>query len=175
MDMIADRKAILRRRALALAREPESLGSAAETLDVVEFRMASESYAIESWYVREVLPLKGLAPLPSVPSFILGIVNIRGRIVSVVELGSLLSLPERDMVGSEKVIVLGDDRMEFGILADAVSGTRAILWAGIQPPLPTFKEAGSDYVKGIAEACVIVLDAKRILGDDKLVICQTMD
>src|SRR5262245_12872407 len=67
------KRTILRARAQALAREPEREETAGETLQVVEFTLAYETYAIELGYVREVYPLKELTPLPCTPAYVLGI------------------------------------------------------------------------------------------------------
>lgn len=170
-----ERRSILEARARVLAREPKRAIAADESMEVVEFRLATEAYAIESKFVREVQPLKSFTPLPAMPSFILGIVNVRGRIVSVVDLKRFFDLPGKGLRERDKLIVIGDDSMEFGILADDVIGARAISRADISPPIPTLSEIGSGYVQGIAEARVVIVDAKTILGDEGIVIRQEAD
>jgi purine-binding chemotaxis protein CheW len=171
----AERGSILRARARALASEPASSGAPREGLDIVEFRLATEAYALESSYIREVLPLKNCVPLPSVPPFVVGIVNIRGRILSVVDLKIFFDLPGKEPGKSEKLVVIGDERMEFGILADAVIGARAIPLDSIEPPISTLSKIGAEYIRGIAEARLIILDARKILGDESIVIRQEGD
>lgn len=168
-------QAILGSRARSLAGEPAKVSAASESMDIVEFLLASETYAIESKFVREVQPLKSCTPLPATPPFILGIVNVRGRIISVVDLKEFFDLPGKGLRELDKVIVIGDDLMEFGILADSVVGARAIALAEIRPPISTLSEVGAGYVKGIIEGRVIVIDAKRILEDEGIVVCQDTD
>jgi purine-binding chemotaxis protein CheW len=170
-----ERRAILEARARALACEPAKVVAASESMEVVEFLLASETYAIEAKFVREVQPLKSYTPLPAAPSFILGVVNVRGRIVSVVDLKKFFDLPEKGLRELDKIIVIGDELMEFGILADSVVGACPIPLAEIRPPIPTLSEEGSKFVKGIAGALVIIIDAKRILGDESIVVCQEED
>ena len=80
-----DATQILRARARVLAR-PRKQAPATETLlELLEFRLARERYAVEVRYVREVYPLKDLTPLPSTPPFVLGVVNVRGRILPVLD------------------------------------------------------------------------------------------
>ncbi len=74
---------ILKARAQALAREAAQTEAATERLEVVEFLLAYERYAVESRYVREVTPLDNLTPLPCAPAFVRGIVSVRGEIISV--------------------------------------------------------------------------------------------
>ncbi|MBI3302857.1 MAG: chemotaxis protein CheW [Deltaproteobacteria bacterium] len=82
----AQKKQILLARAQALAREDERKRAPEESVRVVEFLLACEKYAVEATYVREVYQLKQLTPLPCTPSFVLGIINVRGRILSVLYL-----------------------------------------------------------------------------------------
>lgn len=171
----AERDSILRVRARSLASEPARSEEPRKGLDIVEFRLATEAYALESSYIREVLPLKNCVPLPSVPPFVVGVINIRGRISSVVDLRKFFDLPGKEPGESDKVIVIGDERMEFGILADAVIGARAIPLDSIEPPISTLSEIGAEYIRGIAEARLIILDARKVLGDENIVIRQEGD
>ena len=91
----AEQERILQERAKNLAREGPADQGARKQLDVVEFLLAYERYAIESHWVREVHPLKEITPLPGTPAFVLGIINVRGRIVSVVDLKAFFDLPVR--------------------------------------------------------------------------------
>ena len=79
------KKEILKARARALARE-SGAGTVVQTIEVIEFLLAYERYAMELDHVREVFPLKEITPLPGTPPFVLGIINVRGQIVSVVDL-----------------------------------------------------------------------------------------
>ena len=81
-----EKKTILKARAKALALEPEREKRKGEYLEVVEFLLAYETYAIETAYVREVYPLKELTVLPCTPPFVLGIINVRGQILSVIDI-----------------------------------------------------------------------------------------
>jgi len=77
---------ILRDRAQVLARPPEQAAAADTLFELLEFRLAQERYAVETRYVREVYPLKDLTPLPCTPPFVLGVVNVRGHILPVLDL-----------------------------------------------------------------------------------------
>jgi len=82
-------RAILKARADALARMSDDEGSRAQdTLEVVAFLLGQEKYGVETHYVREVCPMNELTLLPGAPSFVLGIVNLRGRVLSVIDIGT---------------------------------------------------------------------------------------
>lgn len=88
---LSDSAQILRDRAHLLARPPEQAATADTQLEVLEFRLAQERYAVETRHVREVCPLKDLTPLPCTPPFVLGVVNVRGCILPVLDLKIFLS------------------------------------------------------------------------------------
>src|SRR5258707_7306302 len=132
-----EKRNTLRARAKVLARELKRDGSGEGLLEIIEFVVASEKYGVESSYVREVYPLKELTPLPGVPAFILGVINVRGQIVSVVDPKRFFGLPEKGLTDLNKVILMSDGRMEFGLLADAVLGLRDIPLIELQTSRPT--------------------------------------
>lgn len=162
------RRAILAARAAALAAEPAPTPGAA--FEVLEFTLARERYALESCWVREVYPLREFTPLPGTPAFVLGIVHQRGRIVSVLDLKKFFEMPVPGLSDLNKVIVLTDGAMEFGILADTVVGVRRILRDDLQPPLPTLTGIRADYLMGITRQREVVLDGGRLLSDAGIVV-----
>ena len=161
---------ILRERAHALAAEPGRAQTLDQSIEVVEFLLAHERYAVESCYVREVYPLENLTPLPCTPAFVLGIVNLRGEIVSVIDVRKFFDLPQTGLPDLNKVIVLESGNMLFGILADVILGVRRIALAGIQPSLPTLTGIREKYLKGITPERTVVLDAGKLLADEDIVV-----
>ncbi len=163
---------ILKARAQVLAREPEST-EVAERLEVVEFMLAYETYAIESRYVREVYPLENLTPLPCTPAFVLGIVSVRGEIVSVIDIKKFFDLPEKGLTNLNKVIVLQSQDMIFGVLADAILGVRHLSLAEIQPSLPTLTGIREKYLRGVTPERIVVLDAEKLMLDEKIIVHES--
>jgi len=160
---------ILKARAQALAREP-MVKDGAERIEVVEFLLAYETYAIESRFVREVYPLEKLTPLPCTPAFVLGIVSVRGEMLSVIDLKKFFDLPEKGLTDLNKLIVLDSGSMRFGILADAITGVRQIPLADIQPSLPTLSGIRDEYLKGVTAGRTVVLDSEKLIADEKIVV-----
>ncbi|OGU47487.1 MAG: chemotaxis protein [Ignavibacteria bacterium RIFCSPHIGHO2_02_FULL_56_12] len=169
-QMMQSKDSILKARARALAKEPEQAVAARSFIEITEFRLASETYGIESSFVREVYPLKDFTPLPGVPPFVLGIVNVHGQILSVVDLKKFFNLPDKGLGELNKVIILHNGRMEFGILADAVLRTQSVPLDAIQAPPVTVTGIGAEYLKGVTGERVILLDAQKILDDKKIIV-----
>ena len=173
-----EKKRILETRAEALAREAplpdSSLGKGGlrggDFIEIVEFVLANEYYGIESRYVREVYPIKDYTPLPGVPPFVLGLINMRGQIISVIDIKKFFDMPDRGISDLNKVIIIHDDVMEFGILADEILGVRNIALDQIQPPPPTLTGIREEYLRGVSHERRVILDAKRLLEDEKIIV-----
>lgn len=165
-----EKKKILKQRAKHLARPRETDVRELGQLEIVEFLLAYERYAIESSWVREVYPLKELTPLPGTPAFVSGIINVRGRIVSVLDMKSFFDLPPKGLTDLNKVIIVGDGQMEFGLLADAVCGVSHVPLQEIQPPLPTLTGIRQEYLKGLTSQRLVILDVAKILSDPGIIV-----
>lgn len=161
---------ILKERAALLAREPVQAGAVDERIEVVEFHLAGETYAIESHYVREVYPLENLTRLPCTPAFVLGSVNVRGEILSVIDIKKFFDLPEKGLTDLNELIVLQSGKMVFGILADVINGVRTIPLVDIQASLPTLTGIREEYLRGVTAGRVVILDAAKLLADEKVVV-----
>ncbi len=172
-----EKKKILKKRAQDIAQEPKK-EEVEEYIEVVEFLLAYERYGIESSYVREVYPLKEFTPLPCTPPFVLGIINVRGRILSVIDIKKFFDLPEKGLGDLNKVIILHSEGpvlsevegMEFGILADVVLGVHNVLLSELQPSLPTLTGIREEYLKGVTGERVVILDAEKLLSDKKIAV-----
>jgi purine-binding chemotaxis protein CheW len=165
----------LRERARRLARPTESAQETGETIEVVEFRLAYENYAIESRLVQEVQPFKDLTRVPCTPPFVVGIVNVRGRIVPVIDLTQFLDLPRQGVTDLHAIILVRHGELEVGILVDIIVGVRSLLLAELQASLATLSEARSKFLKGITAERVIVLDLERILADPKIIVHEEVE
>jgi purine-binding chemotaxis protein CheW len=161
---------ILEARARLLARPQETARDSGAQLEVVEFRLAHERYAIELRHVLEVAPFDSLTPLPCVPPHILGIMNLRAQVLPVLAIKKFFELPEVGITDLHMVLVVQVDDVELGILADSVTGVRAIEQQSLEPALPTLTGIRAQYLKGIAPGGIVVLDAARILRDPGLLI-----
>jgi purine-binding chemotaxis protein CheW len=165
-----EKQGILRKRAKALARQLEQDQGAGTSLDILEFLLTYETYAIEMRWVAETYPLKDLTPLPCTPAYVAGIINVRGRILSVIDIRKFFDLPEKGLTDLNKVIIVDNGEMEFGILADEILGTRSIQLSEIQAPLPTLTGIREEYLKGVTRERTAILDGAKLLSDRNLIV-----
>lgn len=170
-----EKQKILSARARDLAREPEPAKEASAYLEVVEFLLAHESYALERAYINEIYPLKSITPLPCTPSFVLGIINLRGEIFSIVDLKVFFKLPPKGLSDLNRVVILHSNAMEFGILADRMLGVRSIPIEEIQPALPTLTGIRAEYLRGVTKEGLVILDAARIIADKRIIVHEEVE
>lgn len=149
---------------------PESGATEAGIVDVLRFQLAYQEYALEMRYVREVILTGEITPVPGAPPFISGICAARGQIISLVDLRVLFCLQEKGLTDLNRVIVLTDGHITFGILADNITGIGTIPSFLILMPETGMAPSWKQYLKGYVGSSLIVLDAPAILGDPALVV-----
>lgn len=169
-DAKTDSQRILRERAQSLARIPSPGPAAESTLNLLEFRLASERYGLETRYVYEVHPLRELTPLPCTPEFVLGIVNVRGRILPLLDLKKFFQLPDQGLTDLHRIIHLRGNGLELGLLADVMVGVQRIALERLQPSLPTLTGIRAEYLKGVTDERLVVLDLDRLLSNPKIIV-----
>jgi purine-binding chemotaxis protein CheW len=157
-------------RAAALARAPDEAAGAAETREVLSFQIATERYAIDTRIVREVQRQPEATPVPGTPGFVLGVANLRGEMLALFDLGEFLSigLPRREL--SPWLIVLGEERAEFGIVCDAVLEVHSLRGDALHPAPGSLAAAAREVVTGVTSDALIVLDGEKLLADPRLFI-----
>jgi len=165
-----EKKRILKERARQLAQEPESLRESSFFMEALSFMLAGERYAIESRFVVETMPLVELTPLPGLPSFLLGIVNVRGRILSVIDIKKFFDLPDHGLTDLHKLIVIRNRDQEVGIVADVLLGIQALPQDDMQASLPTLTGILEKYLAGVTAEGMIILRVEKILSDDRILV-----
>lgn len=166
---IMERRArIFRERALKLAAVPER-EEPGEWLDVVEFLVGEDRYALEFPFVKEVFPPDEITPLPCAPSFMAGVVNLRGKIVPVVDIKILFGT-SAPLPSCPRVIILTDGERMLGLLADEISGIRRVKRNVLHPPLPNMTGKAAAYAAGVTGENLTVLDGGEILKDRGLIV-----
>lgn len=139
------------------------------SLNLVLIKVNKEIYAFNQQQVKEILPLRTIAKLPSTPDFIEGIIYYRGHMVAVNNLSRLFNLPTGEVSEEKKVLIISDGKLEMAILADSVIGTQSLLESEIQNELPTMKDIQLDLTIGITPEGACLLSAAKMLTYPKLI------
>lgn len=136
----------------------------------LSFTLCGEEYAVDILRVREIIEYDALTRVPAMPSSVRGVINLRGRVVPVLDLAARFGLPESPITRRSCIVMveLDDDgeSLVMGLVADAVSQVLDLAEGEIEPP-PSFGTAISTrYIRGMAETgkkFVIILDVDRVL------------
>lgn len=152
---------------------PEHGSSLSELSEVLKFQLSYQTYAVEMKYVKEVILTGEITPVPGVPPFISGICAPRGQIISLVDLRVFFPVPEKGLTDLNRVIVMTNGKVTFGILADTISGVGSVALDQIRVPETTTSEGERQYLKGVADGNLKILDAEAILEDPKMIINDT--
>jgi purine-binding chemotaxis protein CheW len=143
-----------------------------DTIDVISFSIGSEKYLLESKYILEIAKLRDYTPVPGTPSFILGVTNMRGNIIALIDLRSFFTLPSKGLTDLTRVLVLGTTQMEFGILAQRADQTHSIRQSLILDTPDSISAGTRKFVRGVTADAAIFLDAKALLQEERLTIEQ---
>ncbi len=164
-------KNILKLRAQQLAREGSDQLSDKETIKALVFWLGREKYAIETSFLKEVAPLKDITFLPCTPEYITGIINVRGTIISIIDVKKVLGLHDQKGISDIHEIIMIEDR-EFimGIVSDMIEGFYEIPTEDIQEKLPESVALKTNMIKGIAKGDLIILDIRNILTDKNIIV-----
>lgn len=156
---------ILDKRARLLANPPSSGQVAGAVIDVLTFELAHELYAIETAFVREVLRLKQIMPVPRTPNLLYGIGALRGELLPIFDLRQFFNLPPKNPTTSSKVIILGRNRTEFGIVADDVTTVVSLEVDAISESADRDLAVDRSYLRGVTKDALIVLNGRRLLEE----------
>ena len=156
--------AILRARAERLA-APIQTESLEETSTALFVKIHAESYALPMESVSAVYEGVQITPVPNVPAYALGIANIRGHIVFVLDLGTLLGIPETTSIeGSLPVIVLETD-LGIAFQVDALEGIESLAADNLTTDIPNLTFIKKGHLQGLSPDGRALLDVKAILDD----------
>ncbi len=161
----------------ARAREIRATGfqeDEGELLEILEFTLGQEHYAFPLKWVGEVCRVAEITEIPGTPAFVKGIVNLRSRIYSVLDLATLLTLPANPDgvldLADYLLLILISKEMEFAVRIDCLVGVRSLPVKRLQSHLPTLEGVQAEYFKGVTSDHLVLLDAEKLLTDKKIVI-----
>ncbi len=146
--------------------ETEDRGGAAR---YVTFRLGDETYAIDVMQVREVLRVSEVSPVPGAPEHVLGIINLRGNVVTVIDVRTRMGLATRVPDDLSRILVIEGTGQVLGMLVDSVAEVIELAESDIEPPPGVGGDGQSRYLRGVANhggGLTIVVDLNRLLGQE---------
>jgi purine-binding chemotaxis protein CheW len=137
------------------------------TIELLTFQLADQEYSLDIMSVREIRGWTRTTPLPHAPSYMKGVINLRGTVLPVMDLSQRLGLKPRDHTDRNVIIVVNHEDSMTGLLVDAVSDIIALTSDDLQPP-PEMQSSNSPNVVSaltlIDERMIRVLDLSSIVG-----------
>jgi purine-binding chemotaxis protein CheW len=167
-----DARRILKERARKLARPLSAPHPLTAMKEVLVFALTGVRYAIETRHVVEVVRLSDITPLPCTPEFLLGVVNLRGRILPVLDFRRLFDL-SGEGIKDGQIVAVEAAEMTFGIYTESVEGTVRLETADISSPPAAMAGDPRGYIRGVTGTMIGVLDLEALAQDPRILINQT--
>lgn len=143
-----------------------------QTAQYVVFTLGGNEFSVAIEQVQEILVLGKLTVVPRVPRFIEGIVNVRGKIVPVINLCKQFGITGRAWGAETRIVVAEVDEQTVGMIVDLVSEVVRIPLAAIEAPPPMISIVATAYLRGIAKLgnrILVLLNLEKVLSPDELV------
>ena len=145
-----------------------------EIVQLVTFKLGNEEFALDILKVQEINRMVEITKVPKAPDFVEGVINLRGRVIPIVDIRKKFHLNIKEATKETRIIVVNIMNKTIGLIVDSVSEVLRINSSTIQPPPPLIAGLDSDYIKGVGkldERLIILLDIDKIFttGEHKLI------
>jgi purine-binding chemotaxis protein CheW len=132
----------------------------------VTFHLENETYGINVMQVQEVLPMSEIAPVPGAPAFVMGIINLRGNVVTVIDTRMRFGLPERAPEQGGRIVVIETGDQIAGILVDSVAEVVEVKQGDIDTAPNVGNEESARYIYGVVsrgDELLILVDVDKMM------------
>lgn len=146
----------------------ENAGQAEQLLQMVSFRLGEELFGVDILKVQEINRLMEITKMPKVPDFVEGVINLRGRVIPIVDLRKRFHLPPVERNRETRIIVVDISGMMMGMIVDSVSEVLRLPASTIEPAPDITTSIESQYIRGVAKLekrLLIFLDLSKVFLD----------
>lgn len=136
----------------------------------VTFFLENEKYGIKVMQVQEVLRITEIAPVPGAPDYVLGIINLRGNVVTVVDSRKRFGLPEKETDDSTRIVIIEAGDTVVGIMVDSVAEVVDLRANDIETAPNVGTDESSKYIQGVSsqgQELLILVDVDKLLSDEE--------
>ncbi len=141
-----------------------------EVLQWVTFQLGDEIYGVNVMQVREVLRFTDIAPVPGAPSYVLGIINLRGNVVTVIDTRSRFGLQDTEITDNTRIIVIESEAQVVGILVDSVAEVVYLKTSEIDTTPSIGADENVKFIQGVChrnDHLLILVDLNKLLTDEQ--------
>ncbi len=142
-----------------------------ELIQWVTFQLGDETYGINVMQVQEVLRVSEIAPVPGAPDYVIGIINLRGNVVTVVDTRSRFGLPYKEPDDLSRIVIIEASEHVIGILVDSVAEVVELRTDEIEAAPNVGNEESARYIQGVSSRngkLLILVDLNKLLSDEEI-------
>ena len=139
-------------------------------LQWVTFRLENESYGINVMQVQEVLRYTEIAPVPGAPPYVLGIINLRGNVVTVIDTRSRFALTNTETTDQTRIVIIEAENQVVGILVDAVAEVVYLRQSEIETTPNVGNDESAKFIQGVChknDELLILVDLEKLMSDEE--------
>ena len=137
-------------------------------VQLVVAKLANEEYGIPITQVQEIIQIPSITRVPGIPGFVEGVINLRGKIIPIVDLRKRFNLTQEQFGENTRIVVTTIDNQSIGLLVDSVSEVIRLSNDAIDPIPPKISQICSEYLSGIGKfekRLIILLNLEKLLTD----------
>ena len=141
-----------------------------QVLQWVTFKLESETYGVNVMQVQEILRYTEIAPVPGAPSYVLGIINLRGNVVTVIDTRARFGLMSAEATDNSRVLIIEAEEQVIGILADSVAEVVYLRSSEIDSAPNIGTEESAKFIQGVSNRdgeLLILVDLNKLLNDEE--------
>ncbi|MCW8994476.1 MAG: chemotaxis protein CheW [Psychromonas sp.] len=141
-----------------------------EVFQRVTFQLENETYGINVMQVQEILRYSEIAAVPGAPDYVLGIINLRGNVVTVIDTRSRFGLMPAEITDNSRIVIIEAEKQEIGILVDSVAEVVYLKKSEIEDAPYVGTEQSSQFIQGVTNrdgGLLILVDLNKLLSDDE--------
>lgn len=141
-----------------------------EVLQWVTFKLENEIYGINVMQVQEVLRYTEIAPVPGAPAYVLGIINLRGNVVTVIDTRSRFGLMPAEVNDNSRIVIIESEKQVIGIMVDSVAEVVYLRSSEIDQAPNVGTEESARFIQGVSNRdgqLLILVDLNKLLSDEE--------
>ncbi|KPK31660.1 MAG: chemotaxis protein CheW [Nitrospira bacterium SG8_35_1] len=140
-----------------------------EVLQFVTFTLNNEEYAVDILSVQEINRITEITKIPNSPPYVEGVVNLRGKVIPVINLRNKFGFEEKTVDDTSRIIIMEIRGITYGVIVDSVSEVLRVQSDTVEPTPPMSSDANSKFIKGLAkldDRLIILIDIDNLIDEE---------
>ncbi len=149
-----------------------------DLLQLVSFNLGKEEFAVDILKIQEINRMVEITKVPKSPEFVEGVINLRGKVIPIIDLRKRFNLPGSENTKQTRIVVVDIDNKVVGLVVDAVSEVLRLPANTVEPPPPIVAGIDSEYISGVGkleDRLLILLELDKVLSKDEKKVLETVN